>query len=225
MATEKVKARPYRSPMRSEAAAKTRRDVMQAARDLFVRKGYAGVTMVDVAERAGVALDTVYASVGKKADLFALLLESAISGTDDAIEAEQREYVIAIRREAQAREKLRIYARAVGAIAPRLAPLHAVLKEAASAEPRLATMWRKLSTRRAENMRFLAADLLATGSLRDDLDVECVADVVWSMNGPEYYSMLVSERGWSVERFTAWLFDAWCRLLIGDHPDVEPRAR
>ena len=214
MVARKVKTRIYRSPARAEAAAKTRRDIVRAANDLFVRKGYSGVTMADIAERAGVALDTVYATVGKKAELFALLLESAISGTDRPVEALQRDYVIAIGREPKVREKLRIYARAIGAIAPRLAPLHAVLKEAASAEPRLAAAWRKISVRRAENMRLFAAELVATDALREDLDVEHIADVVWSMNGPEYYSMLVSERSWSVEQFTTWLFDAWCLLLL-----------
>lgn len=214
MAATKVKARAYRSRVRAEAAAKTHRDITRAAHYLFVRKGYSGVTMADIAHRAGVALDTVYASVGKKADLFALLLESAISGTDRAVEAQQRDYVIAIRREPKAREKLRIYASAIGTIDPRLAPLYAVLKEASSAEPRLAAMWQKISARRAANMHLFAAELVATGSLRDDLDVERVADVIWSMNGPEYYSMLVSERRWTVEEFTTWLFDAWCRLLL-----------
>jgi AcrR family transcriptional regulator len=214
MTARKVKTRAYHSRARAEAAAQTRRAIVQAARDLFVRKGYAGVTMADIAERAGVALDTVYAVVGKKHELFVLLLESAISGTDHAVEAQQRDYVIAIKREPKAREKLRIYARAVGAIAPRLAPLHSALKEAASAEPQLADAWRKISSRRAENMRLFAADLFATGSLREDLNVERVADVIWSMNGPEYYSMLVSECGWSVEQFTTWLYDAWCRLLL-----------
>ena len=216
MATKKVKTRTYRSPARAEAAAQTRRDILQAARHLFTRKGYAGVTMADIAERAGVAPDTVYAAVGKKPKLFSLLLETAISGTDHAIVAEQRDYVIAIQRAPTASEKLRIYARAVGTITPRLAPLHAVSKEAASAEPQLAAAWRKISTQRAENMRKFAAELFATGSLRDDLTVERVADVIWSMNGPEYYSMLVLERGWSVEQFTAWLYDAWCRLFLRD---------
>lgn len=167
-----------------------------------------------VASSARVSLDTVYASVGRKTDLFALLVESAISGADEAIAAENRDYVIAIGSARGARDKLRIYAEAIGRIAPRLAPLHSVLKAAADAEPALASLWLSISKRRAANMRLFAKELLSTGELRNDIGVEQIADVIWSMNGPEYYTMLVVERGWSDEAFAAWLLDAWCRLLL-----------
>lgn len=62
-------------------------------------------------------------------------------------------------------------------------------------------------------MRDLAADLRATGQLRDDLDDGEVADIIWSLNAVDYY-MLLRERGWSAERFAAWLADAWTRLLL-----------
>ena len=88
------------------------------------------------------------------------------------------------------------------------------LKAAADAEPALARMWRRISARRAANMRLFARDLVSTGDLRNDVDVDRIADVIWSMNGPEYYTLLVTERGWSNEAFSAWLLDAWCRLLL-----------
>jgi AcrR family transcriptional regulator len=171
-------------------------------------------TMSAIAQRAGVSLDTVYAAVGRKTDLFAQLIESAIAGTDRRLDVEQRDYVVAIRAAGTAREKLRIYAEAIGAIAPRLAPLHSVLKGAADVEPDLARLWARISARRAGNMRLLAEDLLATGEMRPDLTRGFIADIIWSMNGPEYYGLLVTERGWSIGSFSAWLYDAWCRLLV-----------
>jgi AcrR family transcriptional regulator len=225
-----VKRRAYRSNIRTAAVRRTRGAILRAARDLFLRCGYTGTTTSAIAERAGVALDTVYATVGRKAQLFTLLIETALSGTEEVVAGEQRDYVAEIRRAPSATEKLRIYAGAVGAIAPRLGPLHAILKEAAPAETDLALLWRSISTRRANNMRLFAQDLLATGDLRSDLTAERVGDIVWSMNGPEYYSMLVTERGWSNAEFAAWLFDAWCRLLLhrpvsGDGERLRPRSR
>lgn len=167
-----------------------------------------------IAARAKVALDTVYAAVGRKPELFALLLETAISGTDEAVSAANREYVIAIGRARSAVDKLRIYSDAVGSIAPRLAPLYLALKAAAHAEPELGTLWKSISTRRAGNVRLFARDLLATGEMRADLTLDQVADIIWSMNGPEYYTLLVMERGWSDRDFTRWLYGAWCRLLL-----------
>ena len=75
-------------------------------------------------------------------------------------------------------------------------------------------LWKEISDRRATNMRRFAADLRSTGELRDDLTDDDVADIVWSMNGTEYWVLLVGERGWSRERFAAYLIDAWSRLLL-----------
>jgi hypothetical protein len=66
-------------------------------------------------------------------------------------------------------------------------------------------------------MRLLAADLRSTGELRPDLTDDDAADIIWSMNSPEYWTLMVSERGWSPERFEGWLADAWTRLLL-EHP-------
>jgi AcrR family transcriptional regulator len=207
--------RAYNSPARRLNAEQTRAAILAAARKLFLDRGYAAATMSEIAKSAGVVLDTVYASVGPKPTLFRLLVESALSGRNEAVPAEEREYVRAIRAEPEAERKLEIYAHAVAALQPRLAPLIRVLQVAANSDSDLRSLWREISQRRAANMRKLARDLDATGRLRRDLSIDEVADVVWSMNGPEYYWLLVEERGWTVERFEAWLADSWKRLLLG----------
>ena len=63
-------------------------------------------------------------------------------------------------------------------------------------------------------MREFAADLRATGELRQDLSDGQVADIIWSMNAAEYWVLLVRERQWSPEQFATWLADAWTRLLL-----------
>ena len=173
-----------------------------------------GLTIGAVAKAAGVNIDTVYASVGKKPALFGLLVEAAISGGDAAVPAQERDYVRAIRAEPDAAAKLRIYAAALGAIQPRLAPIFAVLQAAAPQDEALNSLWQDIARRRAENMRLLAQDLAATGRLRPGLSVDRVADIIWSMNSPEFYLLLVEQRGWPLEEFERWLADAWARLLL-----------
>ena len=107
------KRRAYDSSSRQESARATRQVILAAARRLFLKQGYAATTMPEIARAAGVALDTVYAAVGKKPALFRLLVETAISGEGDAVVAEQRDYVQAIRAEPDAARKLRIYAAAI----------------------------------------------------------------------------------------------------------------
>jgi AcrR family transcriptional regulator len=212
--SEPVKSRTYRSSVREEQARRTRQAILDAARQQFAEHGYAATTIARVAKAASVAVDTVYASVGAKPVLFRLLMETAISGTDQAVPAEQREYVRQIRAAATAREKIRLYAVAVTAVNARLAPLHVVLRGAAEQDAELARIRDEISERRAANMRLFAADLEATGELRPGLSPDELADVVWSMNSAEYYTLLVRERGWEADRFASWLGDAWARLFL-----------
>jgi AcrR family transcriptional regulator len=215
---KKTKRRVYDSSGRKAAAEETRLAILEAARRVFLARGYAGATMPLIAEEAGVALDTVYAAAGKKPALFRLLVETAISGQSDAVPAEQRDYVKAIRAEPDAAAKLKIYATALAAIQPRLAPVFQLLQAAAAQEPDLDVLWQEISRRRATNMRLLAQDLATTGQTRRDLTVAQIADILWSMNAPEYFLLLVTQRGWSVQAFEHWLADAWIRLLLEGPP-------
>jgi AcrR family transcriptional regulator len=207
-------SRSYHSPRRAEQAAATRGAVLAAAREAFVSNGYAGTTVADIARRARVAVDTVYTTVGRKPALLREVLETAISGTDQAVPAEDRDYVARVRAAPTASEKLEAYARALVGIQARLAPVFLALRDAAATDPDSAALWTEITQRRARNMRDFAADLRSTGELRADLSDDEVADIVWSMNGPEYWVLLVGERGWSQERFAAYLTDAWTRTLL-----------
>ena len=210
----KPKRRAYDSSSRQEGARATRRTILSVARKLFLQQGYAATTMPDIARSAEVALDTVYAVVGKKPALFRLLVETAISGEDEAITAEERDYVQAIRAEPDAVNKLRIYAGALCKIHPRLAPLVTALQAAASLDPDLKLLWHEISERRATNMRLFAENLALSGSLRAELSIPAAADIIWSLGSPEYYVLLVESRGWPLAEFERWLADAWTRLLL-----------
>jgi AcrR family transcriptional regulator len=206
--------RRYDATGRRQAAERTRAAILDAARELFAERGYAATPMTAIAERAGVALDTVYASAGRKPELARLLIETAISGTDQAVPAEQRDYVQAIQAAPDARTKIAIYAAAITAIAPRLALVLSIIQQAGPDEPALAALWREIAERRAANMRRFVADLAAAAPLR--LDPDQAADVVWATNATEMYQLLVGQRGWSPERYERFLADTWQRLLLAD---------
>ena len=205
--------RRYNATRRRQAAARTRVAILDAAREMFTERGYLATPMAAIAERAGVALDTVYASIGRKPELARLLIESAISGTDEAVPADQRDYVRAIQAAPDAETKIDIYAAAVTAIAPRMALVLGIIQQAAHAEPELAAMWAEIAQRRAANMRHFVADLATVSPLR--LASNEAADIVWATNAAELYQLLVGQRGWSPERYETFLADTWRRLLIG----------
>jgi AcrR family transcriptional regulator len=206
--------RRYDATRRRQGAARTRAAILDAARELFAERGYAATAMTAIADRAGVALDTVYASVGRKPELARLLVETAISGTDQAIPAEQRDYVRAVQAAKDADTKIAIYAAAIAAIAPRLALVLGIIQQAAHDEPGLAALWTQIAERRAANMRLFVADLAAVAPLR--LDPDQAADIVWATNAAEMYQLLVGQRGWSPQRYERFLADTWHRLLLAD---------
>ena len=143
--------------------------------------------MAAVAARADVALDTIYASVGRRPELARLVIETAISGSTRAVPPDERDYVQAIQAAPDAETKIEIHASAMRMIVGRPAPVLGVIQQAAGAEPELTSLWREISDRRAANMRRFAADLAAVGALRVDLGE--AADVIWAANAPELYQL------------------------------------
>ena len=212
--SEHVKpTRPYRAPRRAERAALTRRAILAAARDLFVSRGYTPTTVAEIAERAGVAVDTIYATIGASPHSCRSWSRRRYAGTDHPVSAEERDYVQRTMAAATAREKFAAYAQGIVAIQGRLAPIFLSLRDAAANESYCAALWTQISDRRAANMLRFAADLRSTGELRADLSDDEVADVIWTMNAAEYFDLL-AQRGWTPERIGEWLADAWTRLLL-----------
>jgi AcrR family transcriptional regulator len=206
--------RRYDTSRRRQAAAQTRQAILDAALRLFASQGYAATPMAAIAEQAGVALDTVYASVGRKPRVARLLIEAAISGTGQAVPAGERDYVQAIEAAPDAGAKIAIYAAAMRAIAGRLAPVLGIVQQAGAAEPELAALWREIAERRAASMRRFADSLAAVATLR--VSVDEAADIVWATNAPELYQLLTSQRGWTPDRYERFLTDTWRRLLLAE---------
>jgi AcrR family transcriptional regulator len=212
--SREVKKRAYDTTSRRARSAETRQRIVEAARELMLEQGYRTTTVAAIATRAGVNVDTVYELVGRKPVLLRELIEQAISGADHAVIAEERNYVVAMRAEADPAKKLAIYAHAMRQIQARIAPLFLALRDASSTEPEARQIWQQISDRRAANMRKLVRDLRDAGGFRKVLSIDEAADIVWVTNSPEVYVMLTTERGWSPDRYERWLADAWCRLLL-----------
>src|SRR5258707_968790 len=139
--------------------------------------------------------------------------------------AVKRQYDASRRREAAARTREAILNAALAlfgergyaatpmtAIAGALAPVRGILQRTAPAEPELAALWLEIAERRAANMHRFVADLAAVAELRVDPGI--AADIVWATNAPELYELLVSQRGWTPERYEHFLADTWQRLLL-----------
>src|SRR5579864_1948478 len=101
----------------------TRRRVVEAARTLFLERGYVAVTMADIARGAGVALQSVYKVGHSKADLLHLVRDLAVAGDDQQVMLLDRPEYAAIRAEAHPEQQIQMCAALIAASMERLAPV------------------------------------------------------------------------------------------------------
>jgi AcrR family transcriptional regulator len=207
------KTRKYDASARRAAAEQTRDRVLAAARDLFVSQGYAATSVAQIASQAGVSVDTVYATVGRKPRLVLTVVDMVLASSARPQPAQERDYVKAIEATESARDKITTYADALGRLMPTVAPLLLALRDAGLADPECRATWEHVSERRAANMLLFAAGLRGTGEVREDLTDQDVADLVWSTGGPEWFTAWTS-RGHDPSSYSRTLADLWARTLL-----------
>jgi AcrR family transcriptional regulator len=215
---EKVKRqaapRHYDASGRRAAAARTRRAIVDAARALFIERGYEATTIAAIAPATGVSHETVYAAFGPKPALFRHLVELALSGTGEEIPALQRPIVSQVRAEPDARRALALFAHEVALLQGRVAPLFAALSVAAQTDADLRVFAGELSARRVGHMRAFILGLMEKTTLREGVTIEAATDTIWIMNSPEFYLLCARDRGWTPEYFERWLAETWALLLL-----------
>jgi AcrR family transcriptional regulator len=208
--------RRYRSELRRAHAAATRRSIVDAALAAFLQHGYAGATMQKIADSAGVVVETIYRAFDGKAGLFKAAVEAAVAGGTTRAErpVEERPAIRAVIEEPDPRRKLDRYADTQPGIHARLGPLYRTLAEAAAVQPELAGIWEEIEAQRLQGIARFAQHLAETGALRAGVTVEEARDILWTINSHPVYRMLVTERGWSPERYRNWLAQTLARALL-----------
>jgi AcrR family transcriptional regulator len=204
--------RPYVSPQRDAQARATRQSILDAALRLFTTSGYVGTTIQSVADEAGVAVQTVYATFGNKRELLRRTLEAAVSGGPDDVPLSEQAAVQAMADERDPRRRAELDAAFSTRISQRVAPIMQVLREAASADPEFAATAEEITARRRADM-VAAVDLLAEpdGAERD---VEELVGTLYVLYSPDVFLALTGDLGWSAERYERWLAEMLYRTVI-----------
>lgn len=195
--------RSYSSAKRQAQARETRRSILHAGLDLFVANGFAATTIQAIAERAGVAAQTVYAVFGNKRELLRQLIESTITGDDESTPITQRGESLAVAAEPDPRRRAERDAALSRTITQRVAPIVRVAEEAAASDPELAALMDEIRAARRQEMIDSARILGGPDGLR--LDPEEAAATLYVLYSPQVADMLMADYGWSPERFERWL--------------------
>jgi TetR/AcrR family transcriptional regulator, regulator of autoinduction and epiphytic fitness len=199
---------------RQERARQTRRRILAAAQSLFVEQGYAATTMQQIADRADVAWQTVYAVFGNKPAILASVFDVAVAGDDEPIPLPERPFVRAIAEAPEPREKARLFAAHMRRTGERTAAVLSVLEAGAAGDADVAALWAKLQAQRLDGMTQAATLFANQRALRPELSVAQAADVLWTLTGPWLYRSLVTDRGWTLDQYETWMAETLDALLM-----------
>jgi len=205
--------RPYNSAKRRQSAERTRLRIAQSGRALFAQLGYQATSIEAIANHAGVAVPTFYATYGsKRALLFALLDAADALANVVALQDSIREAAAAPRRQLSLLVSFsrRFYQQS--------ADLIEVARSAGTMEPDLAALWVEGEQRRLRGLAPIVRSWAAAGVLRKPLSERDALDILWSLMGADNYRLFVAERGWPPQRYEKWLAATLKTLLLRKAP-------
>jgi AcrR family transcriptional regulator len=200
--------RSYSSPARRQQAHATRQRIADAAEELLRLGGYAGMTIADVADKAEVAPQTVYAIFGSKRGIFQELIGRVASKILSSGVVEQVEAAT------NPAEILRLVAYITRRVHEETSDAFSAVRGAAVLSPDLADLAKETEQIRYEKQARLFTKLKAHCELRSDVEEHILRDMVWSLTGREFYRLLVLERSWPPERYEQWLVDIFTHSLF-----------
>lgn len=214
MSTTPSAKRAYRSGVRAQNAAATRRTVLAAATELFTTRGYAGTSIDAIAEAAGVGRSTVFTAAGGKPWLLKTAYDEALIGDDLPVPLAERPESQRLRSLDDGAEIIARYAEVLVRIMAGASALYDVIRSAADTDAEVAQLWAEIGRQRREGARQIVAVLSSVGALAPRLTAERAADVIAVYNDPGLHRQLVAESNWSVEEFREWLARALRHELL-----------
>ncbi|HEY7633341.1 MAG TPA: TetR family transcriptional regulator [Thermoleophilaceae bacterium] len=206
--------RTYNSPRRAEQAAATRVAILDAAQKLFEEQGYAATSMASIAKEAGVALKTVYLAFDTKSGLLRALWHLRLRGDEAPSPVGERDWYREVMEEPDPARQLELNARNSRVVKARVGALMEVIRSGARSDADVDALWSNIQAEFLDNQRSIIESLQRKKALARGLKVDRAADILWTLNHPDLYQLLVSERGWTPEQYEKWLADATASQLL-----------
>lgn len=214
MSNKTTPKRKYDSSRRQERALETRAQIVEAARELFIKDGYSGVSIETIARKAKASPETIYSVFKNKRTILAHTMDLAAGTNDQPIPAMLRSYIQEVVSERDQHRQIQMFAGRMRMFFSHIAPIVEVVRTAAKIEPEIDTLLKKYLNDRYQGMGFFIDCLLANGPLRNGLSKLSAVETIWTLASAEIYNLLVGNRGWSEEEYEIWLTDTLTRLLL-----------
>lgn len=202
---------------RRQRSMRTRSAIVDAAVRCFLEHGYLTSTIEDVANEAGVAVQTVYYVFGTKPRLLGAVLDAAIAGDTDPSPLVDRVWIDALQSAPDAASAIARLVEFSVDVVVRTSPLYHVVRRAAS-DPDVGALLDETRRRRRHDQKRLVGVLADTGHVHPDVDTARAADVVYGLINEETFDLLVGDCGWSEPQYRAWLTELCAEQLLGTQP-------
>jgi AcrR family transcriptional regulator len=199
---------------RSDRARQTRRRIVDAAGELFVEQGYGATRLQEIADRAGVAVQTIYFVFGNKPTLLKELVDVVIAGDDEPIATMDRPWFTAIADAATARSGLAELVSGTRATLERVAVITEMLRAATATNPEIRDMWPDQSDPRYRVISAAVKALIKKPDTRPGIRTKEATDVVYALLSPELFLVLTRDRGWPPARWEQWAYDTLAAQLL-----------
>jgi AcrR family transcriptional regulator len=197
--------RPSDGPARQARTRRTRVAVVEAARTLFLERGYAATTIEAISDRSDTPQATVYRLFSSKLGILKALLDVSVVGDDETVAMVDRPQVRALLSDRDPKSQLTGFAALVCDVMTRAAPVHRILADAARSDEDAASLLAEIARQRQEGQQRVARSLARSSARRPGLRERDAADIIHALASPEVYGLLVLDRGWSGERYEKWL--------------------
>ena len=195
--------------------------MIAAAIAVFTEAGYGGARMSDIAERADVAVQTVYFTFHTKAELLQACFDTAVLGPERRPPTEQLFFadLLAAR---SGRTALAAFVRGNTAILDRSAAIKEVA-ESAPHEPDAAAIVHRTERLRRDGLAQVVALVAQRFGIREGLTAADATDLLLTLSSSGIY-LTLQRYGWSEEKYVDWLTDTLARELLA-HPGRRPKGR
>jgi AcrR family transcriptional regulator len=207
---------------RGDKARETRRRIIDAAADLFVEQGYGATKLQEIADRAGVAVQTIYFVFRNKPTLLKELVDVAIAGDDDPVPTMDRPWFAEVTTAPSAESALAALAAGTRRTLERVAAIDEMVRAAAATNPEIRELWPQRTNPRYTVISTAARALTEKPGARPALSAAEAADIIYALLSPELFLVLTRDRAWPPDKWERWAYDTLCSQLTVSGQDSSP---
>ncbi|MFI9771227.1 TetR/AcrR family transcriptional regulator [Streptomyces sp. NPDC052415] len=199
---------------RGDKAQETRRRIIDAAAALFVEQGYGATKLQEIADRAGVAVQTIYFVFRNKPTLLKELVDVAIAGDDDPVPTMERPWFEQVTSAPTAESALAALVAGTRRTLERVAAVDEMVRAATATNPEIRELWPQQTNPRYTVISTAAKALTQKPGVRPVISDAEAADIIYALLSPELFLVLTRDRAWPPDRWERWAYDTLRSQLL-----------